>query len=143
MRKTIAAVIALLLVGAAVWGLVKSQRNYSYPYPKVTSEITRIASRSGAKIIDERTVSGALRDSKVGLLDSLLRKISEKPLQDDLEEYTLQDGPDTIRVSVYHSLGKVGLIEVRPSSPSSKSAAALVSGLAASFPKLDCHLEGP
>ena len=143
MRKTITAVIALLLVGAAVWGVIKSRRNYSYPYPKVAAEVARIASSSGTNIIDERTVGASLGGSRVGFLDSQLRKISGKPLQDDLEEYTLQDGPGTIRVSVYHSLGKVGLIEIRPSSSSSKPAAALASGLAASFPKLDCHLKGP
>jgi len=143
MRKTLAAIVTMLLVGVVVWSWLQSQWKSSYPYPSVTAEVARIASGSGANIIDVRTVSASLRGSKVGFGDSLYRKISGKPLRDDLEEYTLRDGPDTIRVTVYHSMGKVELVEIHPSSKSSKPAAALVSELAASFPKLDCHLGGP
>lgn len=143
MRKALIAIIALLLVGAGVWGVTKSQRNSSYPYPKVAEQVVRISSSSGASIIDERTVSASLASSNLGLMDSLTRRISGRPPADDLQEYTLQDGPDTVRVFVHHSLGTVGLVEVRSSSSSSKPATALVSGMKASFPKLDCHLEAP
>lgn len=143
MRKALIAMIALLLVGAGVWGVAKSQRNYSYPYPKVAAEVTRIASISGANITDQRRVGASLRSARLGLMDSLIRKIFGRPALDDLDEYTLQDGSGTVRVAVYHSMGKVGLVEVRPTIGSSKPAAALASGLAASFPNLDCHLQEP
>jgi len=142
MRKALVATIAMLLVSAGVWGVAKSQRNYSDPHPKVVAEIARIASTSGANITEERKVSASFRNSRLGAVNSLFLTIFGGSL-DDLEEYTLQDGYDNVRVSVYHSQGKVGLVEIRPSSNSSKPAAALLSGLTASFPKLDCHLEGP
>ena len=143
MRKAVIAIIALLLVAAGVWGVAKSQRNYSYPYSKVAEEVARIASSSGANVMDQRTVTASLRSERLGLMDPLIRKVSGRPAMDDLQETTFQDGPDTVRVSVYHSLGKVGLVEIHPSGGSSKLPAALVSGLAASFRKLDCHREGP
>ena len=143
MRKALIAIIALLLVGAGVWGVARSQRNYSYPYPKVAAEVARIASSSGATIIDERRVSASLRSAKIGIVDSLIHKVSGRPSQDDLDEYTLQNGPDTVRVSIYHSRGMVGSVEIRPSISSAKPAAALDSGLETSFPKLDCSLKGP
>jgi hypothetical protein len=143
MRRTLTTITALLLVGAIVFSWLQSQRKASYPYPSVAAEVARIASSSGAHIIDERTVSASVRGSRVGFGDSLYRKISGRPLLDDLEEYTLRDGPDIIRVTVHHSLGMVELVEIRPSSKSSKPAAALESGLTASFPKLDCDLGGP
>ncbi|HEY1123602.1 MAG TPA: hypothetical protein VGE67_18435 [Haloferula sp.] len=143
MRKALIAIFAILLVGVGTWGVVKSQRIYSYPYPKVVQEVAHIASSSGANIIDERRVSASLRRAKNNPLNSLIRKISGRPSQDDLDEYTLQDGSDIVRVSIYHSLGKVGWVEIHPTGSSSKPASALASGLATSFPKLDCHLEQP
>jgi hypothetical protein len=142
MRKIFAAVVALVLVSALAWGWLQSQRKF-YPYPSVAAELKLIASSSGANLTDERTVSASLRGSRVGLLDSLSRKISGRPALDDLEEYTFQSGPDTIHVTIYHSLGKVGSVEIHPGSKLSKLAAALESGLAASFPKIDCDLIRP
>jgi hypothetical protein len=141
MKKTFATVIAMLLLGVIFCGWLQSQRKSPYTYPSITAEIARIASSSGAEITDERTVSASIRGSRVGFLDSLSRKISGKPLLDDVGELTLRSGPDTIRVTIYHSMGKVGLIEIHPGTKSSKSAAMLASGLTASFPKLDCDLK--
>lgn len=142
MRKALISTIALLLVSVGAWGVAKSHRDYSYPRSKVVAEITRIAAGSGANIIEEKRVSGSLRSSKLGSVNSLFLKICGRSL-DDLEEYTLQDGPDTVRVSVYHSLGMAGLVEIRPTSSPSTTATALASGLEASFPKLDSSLKGP
>jgi len=140
MRKTFIAV-AVILVGLSFWGWLQSQRGVTYPSASVEAELVRLAPALGASCIEMRTVAGAVRGSRARSLESLARKISGKPPLDDLVEFTFRSGPDTIHVTIHHSHGWAGLIEIRSSNPSSPVAAALSSGLATSFPKL--NLEGP
>ncbi|MCW1926499.1 hypothetical protein OKA05_28365 [Luteolibacter arcticus] len=143
MKKTFIALIALALVAAIVWGWVRSQQLSPYALAPVSEEIRRLASSASVPVIDERKISGALRGSKVSAFDRWIQKLSGKPLYNDLNEYRLKDGTGVVLVSVYHSIGKVGLVEIRPSPPPSRSAASLQTGLTAAFPKLDCRLEAP
>ena len=143
MKNTLVAIIALALLGVVIWGWVRSQRTSPYTQASVVAEISRIASASGAEITDRRSVGATLRGSRHGPLDRWFREISGKPLYDDVAEFTLTDGTGTVRVSLYHSLGNVGSVEIRPSGMPSAQAAALESGLNVSFPRLDCRVKSP
>lgn len=150
MRKSVIWVICMVLVGLVAWGIAMSRSGYIYSQSKVIEEISRIAEITGARLTEERMVSGSLRARAPGasILDSLSRKLSGRPLMDEVQTLKFEDGPDVVVVQVYHSGGKAGSVEVHspgapPGSPPPKAAAAIISGLPTVFPKLDCHLLSP
>jgi len=117
--------------------MLRSHRTTHYSYASVHGSIVTISAASGLQLTGVRTAHEILCSSR------LLNPVSGRPLFNDTEELVLQDGADTLHVTVYHALGNVGLVKIRPSSMPSKHAEALRTGLMDSFPDLDCDLDSP
>jgi hypothetical protein len=143
MKKTLIGLVALILLGVVAWALLGSHRTTHHSYTSVRGSILTISSASGLQLTEVRTANSTIRSSRYGMIARLFNQVSGRPLCNDTEEFVFQDGTDTIHVTVYHSLGIVGLVKIRPNSMPSKQAEALRTGLTASFPDLECYIDSP
>ena len=93
--------------------------------------------------MERRTISEMVRGYQHPTMDGLYKQIAGKPLYNDIDESLYQGNIDSVRVKIYHSLGHVVSVEIRPSTSPSKLAQALQTDLTTSYPGLDCHVIRP
>jgi len=143
MKNALIASISAMLLGAIVWALLNSPKASHYPFTSVSGSISAFASASGYPIMERRTISEMVRGYQHPTMDGLYKQIAGKPLYNDIDESLYQGNIDSVRVKIYHSLGHVVSVEIRPSTSPSKLAQALQTDLTTSYPGLDCHVIRP
>jgi hypothetical protein len=143
MKKAFIGLISLMLLGFIAWALFKQPKATHYPHASVAGSVRATSLASGSKIMEQLTASEAVRASLHPTINGLYKQISGKPLYNDIDEYLCQLGTDSIRVRIYHSLGNVVSVEIRPSATPSKLAQAFRAALTTSYPDLDCHVVSP
>lgn len=143
MKKALIGLISLMLLGFIAWALLKQPKAAHYSHSSVAGSVRAISLASGSKIMEQRTASEAIRASQHPTINGLYKKISGKPLYNDIDEYLCQLGTDSIRVRIFHSLGDVNSVEIRPGAMPSKLVQAFITELTTSYPGLDCHVVSP
>jgi hypothetical protein len=144
MKKTLlVGLLVMTLLGVIAFSLMRVRATSPYLITAIDGSIRTMASSSGLRIEEQRRSSATIRGSRFAMLDRLSNRVSGRPLYNDMDEYLLKAGSDTVHVTLYYSLGKVGSVEIRPSSMPSKQAEAVRSGLTTAFPGLNCHMDTP
>lgn len=128
-----------VIVGMIAFSFLKDRATSPHLFTAVDGSINTIASSSGFRIEEHRRGNASPR---LAILDSLSNKVSGRPFYDDVDEYLLKSGSDTVRVTVHYSLGKVASVEILPIQMPSKQAEVFRTELTTAFPGLDCHIKG-
>jgi hypothetical protein len=143
MKKTLIVIGFIMLVSVIAFMSFVRIGASPYPIAAVEETIHKFSSDSGAPIMEMRKTSSTIRGSRFTVLDHLSVELRGKPLYNDIDEFLLQYGSDTVSVKVYYSLGNVESVEIRPSSTSPKQALAIKTAVTATYPDLVCRIISP
>ena len=141
MKKAL--VFVALLVGIALalsflphW-TSKAHRPSYHAVSDVIQCVRDTSVASGGRLLEERSASAEIRGHRFQMADRLFEKVTGRPLYNDMTEFTIEEGTDTIEVVVFSSGGKAGAVRIMEKRPSPKVAPDLAKELQRLFPGID------
>lgn len=143
MKKSLTVIAALILFGIIAFVSNRRHGISSYALASVDGTIRKISSDTGSQLVGVRSESWFKRGSRFAMLDRLSNELRGRPLYNDIEEYWIKGGSDTVKVKIFCSHGNVVSVEIRPSLMPSKLAENFKSELATSYAELDCQVKIP